>query len=425
MQTIKHFVKIALVAMTVLLVACGGQGMSEPTSIELATEMPVPPTETPTPSPVPTNTPTLTPTPMGGRSGLLLAGDKCQNNTAYYTVDCKIYTYDISSQKTNLLLEGYSPIGVSPDGKIVAVQKFENEKTDLFIVDLAKPEQIVLLYENVMEYESVWFPGTEWIGFIAKNDGKRQVFIIHPDGSDLTQVTNSSIGTVTLEPVFSDGVFWGEGWVDGNGTRHVEKYKWTKLDGTETVYINFNAVTPSGKFVIASSMNLNPSCMFCNVELIDVATSEKKEVTLPTSGRVLPLSDDKWLVDAQTYNPEYYVVSSDGTISLNFADLPHHHDPLPENAEKVDNYSIIGQSREQHLSPDGNLLVIEHFIVFTKKPLNYEVSYYVLNLSTLEIQELPGLLFTSKNGTVANNGRFIDGVTDGFSIDQFFWIEMP
>jgi hypothetical protein len=143
--------------------------------------------------------------------------------------------------------------------------------------------------------------------------------------------------------------------------------------------------------------------------------------------QIQPLSDDKWLL---TYNSfefgsETFLFDSNGNVLLNFADLPHHHDPLPENAEKVDKYFIIGQLSEQHLSPDGNLLVIQHFMLFTKKPLNYEVSYYVLNLATLEIQELPGLLFTSKDGTVANNGRFIDGVTDGFRISQFFWIEMP
>jgi len=421
------FAKIVLFAITFWLVACGTQPTPEPTSIKLATATSIPPTETPTltPTQTPTNTPTITPTPIGGVNGLLLFDNPWQP---------KIYTYNANLHKTSLFLEGYSPVGVSPDGKEVALLKTDNAKTDLFIVDFAKPEQIVLLHENVKD--AVWLYGTEWISFIAVQDGIRQVFIVHPDGSNLTQVTKSVVGAVTLSSVFNDGVFWGEGTVSNNGSTIIRNHKWTKLDGTETTFINFITVSPSGNLVfISPEINLNLKCWDCNLELINVATSEKKKVSLsnmtqhPDSlgHQIQPLSDDKWLLEYNSFEfgSETFLFDSNGNVLLNFADLPHHHDPLPENAEKVDEYLTIGQLSEQHLSPDGNLLVIQHFMLFTKKPLNYEVSYYVLNLATLEIQELPGLLFTSKDGTVANNGRFIDGVTDGFRISQFFWIEMP
>jgi hypothetical protein len=144
---------------------------------------------------------------------------------------------------------------------------------------------------------------------------------------------------------------------------------------------------------------------------------------MPVSGGVRThlLTDDKLLLDHE----EDYLISSDGTVLLNFADLPHQHDPVPESARKTDYYWTISQSLRQPVSPDGNLLLIEHFVVFSRDPLNYEANYYVLNLLTQELQKLPGLFFTSKNGKVANNGRFIDGVVDGFIVEQAFWVELP
>lgn len=435
---------ITIIVLAFVLVACGQTSKTQeivPMQAATQTATPMPPTEPPTltPSPVPT----IIPTPLGGRAGLLLHEQLCiqDSTTKKYTCTQKIYFHDILTQKSNLLFEGYTLAGISPDGKKFVMEKKENEKTDLFIVDLAKPEEPTVLYENVFYGRSVWFADTDWIGFIAKKDGKFQVFIIHPDGTNLTQVTNSSSssGAVSLEKTFNGGVFWGEGTVNSNGSTDTKRYKWTKLDGTETTYINFDKVFPSGKFVMIRSLSQGASCWGCKFDLIDIATSERKEVDLllpdkdaavkNVAVRVQPLSDDKWLVhviptmadlDANVA-PINYIFSSDGTILLNFADLPHSNDPLVD-----DYYRLVGGDggnlSGQRLSPDGNLLLIERRTLtnasLTPDPTstyqNSEISYYVLNLQTFEVQQLPGLLFTNK-----------DGVRTGVLADAFYWIEMP
>lgn len=437
MNNRKFFSKVLVISITFLLVACGAQSTPEPTLIKLATVTStlLPATETPTPSP--TDTPTVTPTPVGGGNGLVLSENNCQQDTATKKFVCnqKIYVYDVNLHKASLFspLEGYSLAGVSPNGKVLALLKTNGTKKDLFTMNLEKPDQTVLLHEDVKD--AVWLSGTEWIGFIAVNSsGIRQVFIVHPDGSEITQVTKSAMGAVTLASVFNDGVFWGEGSVSSNGSIHIQKSKWTKMDGTETEYINFDKVFPSGKSIIATSMSPDISCWGCKFDLIDVATSEKKEIKLSLSNEnasvgVQPLSDDKWLVHVwptmadlnANVAPTNYIFSSDGTILLNFADLPHSTDPLVE-----DYYRLVGGDggdlSGQRLSPDGNLLLIERR-TFTKGPLtpeptpaprNGEISYYVLNLQTFEVQQLPELLFTSK-----------DGIRDGISADSFYWIQIP
>ncbi len=124
-----------------------------------------------------------------------------------------MYTYDLNTHKTDLFLEGYSPIGTSPDGRKILTWKSENGKTDLFSTDLSNPAKITLLSEDISgnPYNFIWFSESEWIGFIAEMGGTSQVFVIRSDGSELTQVTNSPIGVLHLIPAFNNGVFWGEG----------------------------------------------------------------------------------------------------------------------------------------------------------------------------------------------------------------------
>ncbi len=414
--------KKTLIAVAFLLAGCGAQS----TSLPLATVTLVTPIKTPTltPTPNPTSTPTITPTPLGGKNGLLLHDSFCEKDSVTEKFNCshKVYTYDLNSHQTNLLLEGYSPAGVSPDGKKILFQKTEDEKTDLFIVDLAKPEQIVLLQENADE--AVWFPNTEWIGFISPVEDKRQVFIVHPDGSGLTQITNSLTGAGYLESAFNDGVFWGERTASGNV---IKGYKWTKLDGTEKSFVNFATVSPDGKFVL--TLNLKDFfCFGCDLELINVESSEKKKISLERLPfiRVQPLSEGIWV--GRTYwaqaDQESYILSSEGTILLSLADMPHSHEIIPKSGENIDSFDLIGDVSGQHLSPDGNLLLIKHETL-TQEPYNYEASYYFLNLSTFEIVRLPELFFTRKDCKLVDNGDLTDCIIGGFRVNQFFWIEMP
>src|SRR5690606_28186407 len=113
------------------------------------------------------------------------------------------------------------------DGKKILLKANQWETGNLYLVDIAQPEQMKLLHENVDDV--AWLGDSDWIGFISKANGIRQVFVVHSDGSGLTQVTNSSVGAVFLMPLFDDGVYWGEGTIGNNGlTRTIREYKFTK-----------------------------------------------------------------------------------------------------------------------------------------------------------------------------------------------------
>lgn len=437
----KKFGILAIVATIFIQTACLGSETSVPTVTESATNTPILPTETPTqtPSPVPATTPTVTPTPLGGRNSLLF-----EVSTNYFKYGKGTYAYDFNSHEVILLLsgydfnshEGYDPIGVSPDGKRAAVWAFDDDKADIFIVDLSNPENITPLIAGVSGFyaDFSWFPETEWIGFTTKVNGVEQAFIIRSDGSDLTQVTNSGVGVEYLIPAFNNGVFWGEG-KDGV----IKDFKWTKLDGTETIIKERFVMSPDGKYMIKTLPSLDrPECLGYGTgqtlfEWKNLQTGETKEVCLTKPdgfdgliSKIQPLSIDKWLVKRGTYitntgldKSRYWIYSTDGTLLLDFEDLPHEHADISSNEEQPwDYYRIIGGDGGdlscQRLSPDGNWLMIEHRISIEElRSTEYiESTYYLLNLSTFEIQQLPNLI-------LADNGL------EGFKIDRFWWIELP
>ena len=400
------FVKTMLIVLALFGVACHAQSTSQPLLIPTETVAPIPLTETPTSTPTlePTSTPTLTPTPMGGKNALLFYRVAWpQFGTAVRT----IYFYNLVSQEIVPFSDEYAPLDVSPDGKKVLLGKDIWEPGDLFILDLSKPDNITLLQENIVDAK--WLGNSDWIGFISVSEvnAKRQVFIVHPDGSDLTQVTNSSIGAVTLEPVFNDGVFWGEGTIASNGiTKNIYEHKWTKLDGTETAYTNYYEVfpLPSGKFIMAKSQSASGPCWGCKIDLIDVATSFSKEATLlPPNNSVLdfvrPLSDDKWLVSrtttSKTSQQFWMIYSSDGSILAE----------MPSAYHVVD---LTGPPRPYDLlSPDGTWILVRKFEKTSDN--QFQDTYHLFDTTTSEIQDLANMSFT-------NNGH---------AAASYFWIEIP
>jgi len=374
-------IRIMLIALIFLISACGPQTAPVPTSIPTTTLTSVPPTITPTltPSPEPTSTPTDIPTPIGGKNGLLLHQVTClQEGNCTQT----IFLYNLVSHELVKFLEGYIPLDVSPDEKKVLLLKLYKSTIgigDLFILDSALPEQINLLQENVED--AVWLGDSDWIGLISKVNGKRQGFILHPDGSELTQITKSPIGVVEIKPVFNDSIFWSEGTISQHSISRTGDYL-TKLDGTQTKFINFEHVAPNMKYVITRSMNGRDH------NLMDIATGETKEISLSKPDlnvdfpvfSISPLTEDKWLVGSfpQTLNTlEYWIFSSDGTL---MAKLPN-------------NYRVVNPSDPPQpydlLSPDGVWVLIEHYEKISNK--QSKVTYYLFNTNTSEIKELPNL----------------------------------
>jgi len=416
--------------MILITTACGPGQVFGPTLTPTPTVTLTPtstPTATPTPTPTPTHTPTptITPTPIGGRSGLLLHERVCKKR--YEPCASKLYTYDINTHRVSSFLEGYEPVGISPNGKKAALTKTENGKTDLFVADLANPQKMDLLYENIKYVnlrDATWLPETDWIGFISIIESKKQVFIIHPDGSGLTQVTHSSIGAVRLEPAFNNGVFWGEGIIPDSGGGTIYGYKWTKLDGTEVSYTNFVGVSTDGKVAVEASdmMVMGNPCFYCNIILIDTESGERKEISLPIEFSISdpsvfsemgssPMKKDQWIVEglfSDSDKGKYFIYTQNGQ-SRSIDLLTDFYNRPDENA---DYYDLIGYPFFWNISPDGKKTVIKR-VVYTKEPYSTEESYFLLDLETFETQPLPNLEYTYKDGTAK-----------GFAIVNVFWIEL-
>src|SRR5690606_10506969 len=102
---------------------------------------------------------------------------------------------------------------------------------------------------------------------------------------------------------------------------------------------------------------------------------------------------------------EYWIYSPDGKPLFSFTDLPHDHTPLLDNeTDSIDSYNLIFKNSSNvpimSLSPDGNLLLLKHEIR-TYLEGNYvdkqDISYYLFDISTFEIQRVPNLIFDRHN----------------------------
>jgi hypothetical protein len=389
-------ITLTLVSVTFLIAGCGTQKKIDQTA--RFTEIPtsVPPSKTPTitSSPEPTITPTFTPTPIGGLGGLLLYRFDCKQDGI---CEPKIFLYDLISHKLIEFLNGYAPLDVAPDGRKVLLLKYTDDtfqEGDLYLLDLQEPEKLDLLQENVNN--ATWLGNSDWIGFVSAVNGKRQGFIAHPDGRELTQVTNSTIGVAEFEPVFHEGFFWKEGIV---GTRSIQinANKWTKLDKTELQFTNFEAVTADGKYVITRSMDTS------GFELMEVETGEIKEISLSQPDEnpdyqissIRPISQDKWLVGAfsptSTFS-DYWIYSSDGTL---MAKVPTEYRILSAS-DPPESYDL--------LSPDAVWILIQKFEKISG--IQYNVTCcYLFNTLTSEITDIPTLHSVYPSG--------------------YFWVKIP
>lgn len=417
--------------------ACGQLSTQEIDSTQITTLIQPTETHTITPPTAPSHTPTIIPTatPLGGKNGLLFEARSYNKETSGWDYG-RIFSYNLPSSKMTLIFEGYVITGVSGDGKNFILEKQKSTTSDLFIVDLSDINQITLLQENIEPRSSIWTPQSDWIGFVASVDGIPQVFVIHADGTSLIQVTNSIVGATEIGSLLNTGVFWAEGKIRGN-TTETSAYMWTKFDGTETrldgpgtIFEKSFMLESAGKYVFSSIIGATGTG--CTRTLYNLETSEATELTLTQANPdmrchdIWPLSDDTWLVvqlGTGTTNAQYWFYSSDGTLLKSFAELPLDHEALPnidninENSLFADYYRPIspvgGQIKGQQLSPDGNLLFVEHI----KSDENLvEFSYYLLNLSTFEVQKLPSLLVTHDRKSNTFDGNFIY---------RYFWIEIP
>lgn len=180
------------------------------------------PTNTPTPtaSPTPTNTPTPTvsptptitlsptpdPTPLGG-SGLLITQGGCRDGIIQYVFSDRQKKRIIPQNfmMNEFQLEGFSPTGdkllVSDGNRLYTFDPDGSDKyliTDFFSSKAQGGKGTVY-----------WIPQTNQIVFLGIRNNSEQIFIIEPDGTNLTQLTNSTQKINSIKNAFVDGsIFW-------------------------------------------------------------------------------------------------------------------------------------------------------------------------------------------------------------------------
>jgi hypothetical protein len=120
------------------------------------------------------------PAPVSELKGRLLLAQ----NTGQLMPQMSLINTD-GSQRQDIAIGGLSAL--SPDGSTIAFIK--SNGPSLFLVDTHTQEIRPLQGSGKDDYQPVWSLDGKWIAFTRSSAG---VFIIHPDGSGLKQITNSS-----------------------------------------------------------------------------------------------------------------------------------------------------------------------------------------------------------------------------------------
>ncbi|MEO6349042.1 MAG: hypothetical protein ABIP53_00115 [Candidatus Limnocylindrales bacterium] len=93
----------------------------------------------------------------------------------------------------------------SPDGSRIAFGAFvlDADSPGLYVghADGSGVKQIVST--DIGAVSAQWSPDAEWIAFTTRLRSQPQVWIVRPDGSDLTQLTTGSDGSTSVAPVWS------------------------------------------------------------------------------------------------------------------------------------------------------------------------------------------------------------------------------
>lgn len=312
-----YILTVGLVSL--LISSCGSEQIFVPTFTPIPTITLTPTftlTLTPTSIPTATLTPSPTSTPIGGGLGQLVFG--ARHCKTWPSCDFSIYKYDLQSRQSSLLFKGFQLVGISPDGNKLLVSKVAQispQTFELYITNLDGSNPI-LLHDNFDISMPKWLSKTDWIAFIAFESRKSQVFIIHPDGTGLTQVTHSTFGVIDILSVVNEGIYWEEGYKTDKGIYH-RGYRWTKLDGSETKkFDNWQNATISsdGNYVAY----INPLCFemggSCSITISKVDGSGV--VTVSPEDLNLPLNkifffDVAWLPNNEDFIVEVYLCNSE------------------------------------------------------------------------------------------------------------------
>ena len=119
-----------------------------------------------------------------------------------FAVDCAAQTPSIEQ---SLSLKSASAPSISPDGRYVAyqVQKTNWEEnafeTELWIAVTSTGERYQLTNSKKSNASPRWSPDSKRIAFISDRDGKRQIFLIAPNGGEAIPLTSLENGVSSIE----------------------------------------------------------------------------------------------------------------------------------------------------------------------------------------------------------------------------------
>ncbi len=78
----------------------------------------------------------------------------------------------------------------SPDGKQIAFDSKRDDKTSIFVLDLATHELKRLTNSGANDITPAWSPDGKKIAFVSDRTGHNEIFIINADGSDTKRLTH-------------------------------------------------------------------------------------------------------------------------------------------------------------------------------------------------------------------------------------------
>lgn len=297
----------ASLALLFLLTACSAGATATPTEVQTAVPETPPTIITPSPTSI----------PLDGRGGgVIVFASWERNNWQLYRVNAD------GSAQTLLTVDvtgGYEP-SWSPDGTQIVYQY-----NGLWIADLASGEiaRIPLsVADNNLPYEYItkpsWSPNGEWIAFLNESGMFGDLYLIHPDGTGLTRLTETS-------DISRDGnLVW----------------------------------SPDGK-QIAYSANRDGNI---EVYLLDVSATTTQQLTdtaAPVRNLVTSWSPDgAWLA---------FSSDRDGNTELYLMD------PAGSNTVRLTDHPL--SDTDADFSPDGSL------IVFSSNRDDGDIEIYVLNVA--------------------------------------------
>jgi len=246
----------------ICILTCAGLSACLP-SPNIATTAPTAPPQTAAPTrmhtPAATSTPvpTTAPTPLGGSGLVYTNGDRDDGKGNWVP---GIYRYDLSAQQTSLVIEGLYIEGFAPDGKhMLAFQQAGkmtsyNTPGNLFITDLdgSNPVLVSATFahaNNDTGTSACWYPNANVIVFRGFDDHQHvQLFTVKPDGSGLTQLTQSTLDVLNFLPTLGNGgIYWDE----GNYTLDYG-WNWVSLDGQQANATHWQdmAISPNGAYIV-------------------------------------------------------------------------------------------------------------------------------------------------------------------------------